>query len=83
VGRLEQDYLRAAGEGGHQRYEYSAPAFGFACRLVYDESGPVLDYPGIAVRVICPPAVRPATTMPTTSRTNSVLSGACPCSRRW
>jgi hypothetical protein len=52
VGRLDQDYLRSADEGGHQRYEYSAPAFGFTCRLVYDESGLVLDYPGIAVRVI-------------------------------
>jgi hypothetical protein len=27
-----------------------APAFDFACRLTYDESGLVLDYPGIAVR---------------------------------
>ena len=48
--RLGQDYVRTADEGGHQRYEYAAPAFGFACRLVYDESGLVLDYPGIAVR---------------------------------
>ena len=48
--RLDQDYARAADEGRHQRYDYAAPAFGFACRLVYDESGLVLDYPGIAVR---------------------------------
>ena len=48
--RLGQAYVRTADEGGHQRYEYAAPAFGFACRLVYDESGLVLDYPGIAVR---------------------------------
>jgi hypothetical protein len=27
-------------------------AFGFTCRLVYDESGLVLDYPGIAVRAV-------------------------------
>jgi hypothetical protein len=26
------------------------PAFGFACRLVYDESGLVLSYLGVAVR---------------------------------
>ncbi|MGE5286203.1 MAG: putative glycolipid-binding domain-containing protein [Micromonosporaceae bacterium] len=30
------------------RYEISA--FDFTCRLVYDEGGLVLDYPGIAVR---------------------------------
>lgn len=46
--RLEQDYLRVPGEGA---YDYLAPAFGFACRLVYDESLLVLSYPGIAVRV--------------------------------
>ena len=50
VGRLDQDYARTADEGRCQRYDYAAPAFGFACRLVYDESGLVLDYPGIAVR---------------------------------
>src|SRR5512142_3207129 len=37
AGRLDQDYVRAADEGRHQRYDYTAPAFGFACRLVYDE----------------------------------------------
>jgi hypothetical protein len=50
VERLEQTYLRAPDEGARQRYDYAAPAFGFACRLTYDESGLVLDYPGIAVR---------------------------------
>jgi hypothetical protein len=50
VGRLDQDYARTADEGGYQRYDYAAPVFGFACRLIYDESGLVLDYPGIAVR---------------------------------
>ena len=48
--RLDQDYARAADEGGRQRYDYTAPAFDFACRLAYDKSGLVLDYPGIAVR---------------------------------
>ena len=52
AGRLDQDYVRAADEGRHQRYDYAAPVFGFACRLVYDESGLVLDYPGIAVRAL-------------------------------
>jgi uncharacterized protein len=46
VERLEQTYLRATG----QSYDYTAPAFDFRCRLVYDQSGLVLDYPGIAVR---------------------------------
>jgi hypothetical protein len=51
VERLEQRYVRVDDDGDHERYDYAAPAFGFACRLVYDESGLVLDYPGIAVRV--------------------------------
>ena len=50
VERLEQTYLRAPDEAARQRYDYAAPAFGFTCRLVYDESGLVIDYPGIAVR---------------------------------
>ncbi|GAA2984469.1 putative glycolipid-binding domain-containing protein [Streptosporangium longisporum] len=50
VERLEQDYLRVGDEGSRRCYDYASPAFGFACRLVYDESGLVLDYPGIAVR---------------------------------
>jgi uncharacterized protein len=50
VERLEQTYVRLPGEGTHQGYDYTAPVFDFACRLVYDESGLLLDYPGIAVR---------------------------------
>lgn len=50
--RLEQDYVRIADEGPYQRYDYAAPVFGFTCRLRYDESGLVLDYPGIAVRAV-------------------------------
>ncbi|HEV8649633.1 MAG TPA: putative glycolipid-binding domain-containing protein [Actinomycetes bacterium] len=50
VERLEQTYVRMTDENSRQRYDYTAPAFEFACRLVYDESGLVLDYPGIAVR---------------------------------
>lgn len=52
VERLDQDYVRSADEGRHQRYDYAAPAFDFTCRLVYDESGLLLDYPGIAVRAV-------------------------------
>ena len=48
--RLEQTYLRIADEAAHQRYRYTAPASDFTCSLVYDESGLVLDYPGIAAR---------------------------------
>jgi uncharacterized protein len=50
VERLEQTYLRTADEASCQHYDYTALAFDFAARLVYDESGLVLDYPGIAVR---------------------------------
>ena len=50
VKRLEQTYVRAPDEAAGQSYDYAAPVFDFACRLLYDESGLVLDYPGIAVR---------------------------------
>ena len=50
VERLEQTYTRVDGDGDLQRYRYRAPAFGFDARLVYDASGLVLDYPGIASR---------------------------------
>ena len=50
VERLEQTYVRMADEDSRRRYDYSAPAFAFECRLVYDDSGLILDYPGIAVR---------------------------------
>jgi uncharacterized protein len=50
VDRLEQTYLRAPDQAAHQRYCYTAPAFGFERHLIYDRSGLVLDYPGIAVR---------------------------------
>jgi len=50
VDRLEQTYRRIADEGVRQRYDYAAPAFDFTSRLVYDESGLVLDYPGVARR---------------------------------
>ncbi len=50
VERLEQQYTRISGHGGHQRYDYSAPALDFSVQLIYDEAGLVLAYPGIAVR---------------------------------
>jgi hypothetical protein len=48
--RLDQVYERVSDEGPQRRYDYAAPAFGFTARLVYDESGLVSDYPGIALR---------------------------------
>ena len=50
VERLEQRYLRMEDHGSGQRYDYTSPAFDFRALLVYDQSGLVLDYPGIAVR---------------------------------
>ena len=48
--RLDQVYRRIADEDARQRYEYTAPAFSFTALLHYDDSGLVVDYPGIAVR---------------------------------
>jgi len=50
VERLEQTYVRTEEDGPQQRYDYTAPAFDFSCQLVYDPTGLVLTYPGIAVR---------------------------------
>jgi uncharacterized protein len=51
VERLEQTYVRIDDDDDRQRYQYRSPAFGFEAQLVYDASGLVLDYPGIASRV--------------------------------
>jgi hypothetical protein len=51
VERLEQVYRRVADDGHSMRFDYRAPAFEFEARLVYDRSGLILDYPGIAARV--------------------------------
>jgi uncharacterized protein len=53
VDRLEQSYLRLPDEAAEQtRYDYVAPAFDFRAVLIFDRFGLVLDYPGIAVRVM-------------------------------
>ena len=52
VERLEQRYARLPDEGGRRRYDYEGPAFGYRDVLVYDEVGLVLDYPGLAERVV-------------------------------
>jgi hypothetical protein len=49
--RLEQRYTRVDDEGEQLCFDYVSPSFDFECRLVYDEAGFVVDYPGIAVRV--------------------------------
>ncbi|HEY2519981.1 MAG TPA: putative glycolipid-binding domain-containing protein [Streptosporangiaceae bacterium] len=48
--RLDQAYRRLPGQGVQACYDYTAPAFGFTARLVYDETGLIVDYPGIATR---------------------------------
>ena len=50
AGRLDQVYRRRPDEGGRPCYDYAAPAFGFTARLVYDEAGLIVGYPGIAAR---------------------------------
>jgi uncharacterized protein len=52
VVRLDQTYRRIEDEGERTRYEYDAPEFETRCVLVYDAFGLVLDYPGIAKRVL-------------------------------
>ncbi|MFB8007466.1 putative glycolipid-binding domain-containing protein [Nocardia sp. NPDC056000] len=52
VDRLEQHYERIPDSDGHHRYEYAAPVFDFTGTLIYDASGLVVDYPGIATRAV-------------------------------
>jgi hypothetical protein len=50
VGRLEQRYTRLPDDGMRLRYDYEGPAFQYRDVIVYDESGLVLTYPGLAER---------------------------------
>jgi uncharacterized protein len=52
VERLEQRYIRIEDDGNQQRFDYTAPVFDYEGRLVYDASGLVINYPGIAIREI-------------------------------
>ena len=52
VERLEQRYLRLDRGDGGERHLYSAPAFDVTCELVYATDGLVVDYPGLAARVL-------------------------------
>lgn len=51
VERLDQQYVRVDDDGPRHQYDYAAPRFDFGCRLLYDPSGLVIDYPGIATRL--------------------------------
>ena len=51
VERQEQSYSRLPDEQRQKPYDYTAPSFGFRSRLVYDQAGLILEYPGLAVRV--------------------------------
>jgi len=51
VERLEQTYTSRP----ELRFGYTAPAFEFAGELTYDRSGLIVDYPGIARRVLRSP----------------------------
>jgi uncharacterized protein len=46
VERLAQDYLCV----GDRSFDYAAPSEDFTARLVHDDAGLVLEYPGIAAR---------------------------------
>jgi hypothetical protein len=52
IERLEQRYVRIEDDGARGQFDYTAPAFEYRGLLVYDGSGLVLDYPGIAIRRI-------------------------------
>jgi uncharacterized protein len=52
VERLDQRYARIHDDGPRLRFDYVAPVFDYEDRLVYDTAGLVLEYPGIASRVL-------------------------------
>lgn len=51
VERLDQSYSRLEDHDSHRIFRYCAPGFDFESRLVFDEAGLLLEYPGIALRV--------------------------------
>ena len=50
VGRLDQTYIRRAGDADTQHFDYIAPTFGVSVRLQFDRHGLVVNYPGLAQR---------------------------------
>jgi uncharacterized protein len=51
IERLEQSYRRLEDTGSLVAFDYAAPAFDFRCRIIYDHTGLVREYPGIGTRV--------------------------------
>jgi uncharacterized protein len=49
--RLEQTYLRLDDQDGLPAFDYEAAAFDFRCRIIYDHTRIVREYPGIGSRV--------------------------------
>ncbi len=52
VERLEQSYFRLSSDNDDLLFEYRSPRFGFEDELRFGPDGLVLDYPGIATRVV-------------------------------
>jgi len=52
VERLDQRYTLLEAVDGITRYEYFAPAFDLTTELTYDAASFVIDYPGLAVRIM-------------------------------
>lgn len=50
VERLEQRYTLAEATPDRLLFHYESATFGFACDLLYDSGGIVVEYPGIATR---------------------------------
>jgi len=51
VERLDQEYARVDGGRRRHAYDYRSPMFDFECRLVYDDAGLPVEYPGLATRM--------------------------------
>ncbi|MFW0788359.1 putative glycolipid-binding domain-containing protein [Gordonia sp. CPCC 205333] len=51
VGVLDQTYTFGGSDADGAVYDYAAPSFDFAARLRYDQTGLVVDYPGLATRI--------------------------------
>ena len=52
VERLEQSYFRLSCDNDDLLFEYRSPRFNFEDELRFGPDGLVLDYPGIATRVV-------------------------------
>ena len=52
IERLEQSYFRLSCDDDDLLFEYRSPRFGFEDELRFGPDGLVLDYPGIATRVV-------------------------------